>query len=141
MGDAMGGQEGEAARTHLGASLCNWDAHSDTYRELAMLLGVAVPLWITRLLNRDGPRTEDFTRIAGYSDELGSADAVLCGSKQPGAIASFFNKLAEAMAVLSFCPGGIELFGLHYESAPLLSAWQTRTGASPEYAAPSEGDD
>jgi hypothetical protein len=76
----------------------------------------------------------------GYSDKLGRSDVVIYGRKNQGEIASFFNKLAETIAVLSFCPGGIELFGLRYESVPLLAARQSGEGASPASSAPCEGE-
>jgi hypothetical protein len=123
-------------------SINRWGTQSDSYKELSMLLGLAAPLWITRLLERGGPTTEDFKRVAGYNDELGRADMLLFGSKKQGEIASFFNKLAEAVGVLSFCPGGIELFDLRFESAPLLAEWQRREGqAKPQVgSAPPEGE-
>ncbi len=102
---------------------------SDTYRKLRDMLATAVPLWILRYQQRGGPTPADFKRVAGYNDELGRADVLLFGGKhRPGEIAAFFNHMAEAMAVLSFCPRGIELFDLHYESLPLPAEMQEREG-------------
>ena len=36
-------------------------------------------------------------------------------------VADVFNKTAFAIAVLSFCPGGIKIFGQHYTSEEKLS--------------------
>ncbi len=111
------------------ADTAKWGAASETYKVLHRMLAVAVPVWIIRLLARGGPTPADFKRVAGYSDELGRADVLLFGGKhRPGEIAAFFNHMAEAMAVLSFCPRGIELFALHYESLPLLDAMRGRVG-------------
>lgn len=102
---------------------------SEIYRQLRDMLATAVPLRILPYLERGGPTPADFKRVAGYSDDLGRADVLLFGGRhQPGEIASFFNHMAEAMAVLSFCPRGIELFDLRYESLPLLTAEQESAG-------------
>lgn len=110
------------ARFSESADTAKWGAGSDTYKLLHDMLATAVPLWILRYQERGGPESSDFKRVAGYNDELGRADALLFGGKRkPGEIAAFFNHVAEAMAVLSFCPRGIELFGLSYESLPLAT--------------------
>lgn len=113
------GPEEAKARFTEAASEAKWVVGSDMYRALHDTLAVAVPLWILRYQQRGGPGLADFKRVASYNDELGRADVLLFGGKhKPGEIASFFNHMAEAMAVLSFCPQGIDLFGLSYESAP-----------------------
>jgi hypothetical protein len=141
--DASSISNEEAMRERLSKNIDSWHTHSDTCKELSMLLSVAVPLWIARLLERGGAKPCDFIRVAGYNDELGRADVLLLsGSKNKGEVASFFNKLAESMAVLSFCPGGIELFDLRFESALLLAEWQRREEqAKPQTgSAPPEGE-
>ncbi len=112
------------------ADTAKWGTTSETYKVLNGMLAVAVPVRILRILSRGGPTAADFKRVADYSDELGRADVLLFGGRhKEGEIATFFNHVAEAMAVLSFCPGGIELFNLRYESLPLLATMQEqRTG-------------
>lgn len=43
-------------------------------------------------------------------------DNILFRSKKSGETAKAFNALAEALAFLSFAPGGVKLFGCHWES-------------------------
>jgi hypothetical protein len=127
-GDNQGPEEVRARFTES-AYAAERGKGSDTYRKLRDMLAAAVPLWILRYQRRGGPTPADFKRVAGYSDELGRADVLLFGGKhRPGEIAAFFNHMAEAMAVLSFCPRGIELFDLHYESLPLPDDRQEREG-------------
>jgi hypothetical protein len=52
-------------------------------------------------------------------------DVLLFGSKQKGQAADLFNRLARAIAVLSFCPGGVHLFGRHWQ-APAAKPSVTR---------------
>jgi hypothetical protein len=125
-GDHPGPEEVQARFTES-AYAAERGKGSDTYRKLRDMLATAVPLWILRYRQRGGPTPADFKRVAGYSDELGRADVLLFGGKhRPGEIAAFFNHMAEAMAVLSFCPRGIELFDLHFESLPLSEDEQER---------------
>jgi len=135
-------QEPEEVRRRFAESVdtAKWGAASETYKLLNGMLAIAVPAWIMRYLARGGPEPADFKRVAGYNDELGRADVLLFGGKhKEGELAAFFNHLAEAMAVLSFCPRGIELFGLSYESLPLLAAMQERGGQ--EEPGPSEEEE
>lgn len=112
------------------------------YQEFVTLLSIAVPLRIALLLEQGGATAEDFQRVAGYDDEIGRADALFFASERRGKrgeAASWFNKVAEALAVLSFCSGGVDLFGLRYESLPLLTEWQKRHGQVPPQTEPVPG--
>jgi hypothetical protein len=40
------------------------------------------------------------------------------GSKKPGEAADIFNKVTDAIAVLAFCPGGVEVFGQRFVAKP-----------------------
>jgi len=46
-------------------------------------------------------------------------DDILFRSKRKGATASAFNALAEGIAILSFAPGGVKVFGGHWETKSL----------------------
>jgi hypothetical protein len=84
---------------------------------LAQTLALAVPLLITEIAQRGGPTDEDYARIASYTDDLAvHGDDLLYASRKPGETARRFQQVAEAIAVLSFCPGGITVFGLHFEA-------------------------
>lgn len=45
-----------------------------------------------------------------------SSEYILFRSKSPGESAAAFNALAEGVAILSFMPRGVTVFGLHFES-------------------------
>lgn len=96
-------------------------------------LAVAVPLWILRLHERGGVTPEDFRRIAIELDPiLERADALLLyrgKEAKKGEIAQAFNKLAEGIAILSFVPGGIRIFGSHYcaENYKILASPQPKS--------------
>ena len=82
---------------------------------LAIALATAVPLWVLRL------REQPWAQIAERLPELGTlicehGDVILFGSKKRGEAAEGFNALAEAIAALSFVPGGITIFGQHWEN-------------------------
>jgi hypothetical protein len=97
----------------------NSDAGTSTYKLMQATLGVAVPLWAELIKQqRGGPDETDCERIKEFGDLIvgpGGED-LLFRSKVPGQTATLFNKLAFAIAVLSFQPGGITTFGLHFES-------------------------
>jgi hypothetical protein len=81
-------------------------------------LEIAVPLWIERLNAKGGPDAEDFSRASEFGEVLASrGDVLLFRGGKKGESAELFNRTAEAIAVLSFLPGGVRLFGNHWESA------------------------
>ena len=85
---------------------------SGTRELLASTLSVAVPMLIheyktgQRLLQT--PRTDISQLIAEKGDQL-----MYRGPQT----AEVFNALAEGIATLAFCPGGVTLFGLHFEDS------------------------
>ena len=86
---------------------------------LSAALSVAVPLHIYELRLSGGPTDADIIACRAFADDLGShGDVLLFGSKKKGETADLFNRLARAIAVLSFCPGGVHLFGEHWTSTP-----------------------
>ena len=76
-------------------------------------LEVAVPLWIEAF---KGYSWEQLQNILHESQQVLSevGEAVLY--RIEGKTAKGFNALARAIAVLSFVPGGIEIFGMKWES-------------------------
>lgn len=105
---------------------------------LATTLQLAVPLWIERLRERPWEYVQQRAKecsqhIAGHGDNL------LFRAKKKGQSAEAFNRLAEGIACLSFCPGGVKIFGQHWEacleeevgsrsSAVLMTLLQAITG-------------
>lgn len=81
---------------------------------LAVALSCAVPLQIMLLEDRGGPDEGDFNRAKEFGDRLCGPDGadVIYRGKQS---AEMFNGLSHAIAVLAFCPGGVKLFGQHFE--------------------------
>ena len=84
---------------------------------LGIALSVAVPLHIGDLKKKGGPDSADFQKATSFSSTLGErGDVLLFGGKKKGEQAELFNKTAFAIAVMSFVPGGISLFGEHWET-------------------------
>lgn len=84
---------------------------------LAISLSSAVPLHMEELKKRGGPTEEDFKFAQEFSSVLGSkGDCLLYKSDKKGETADLFNKTARSIAILSFMPGGVSLFGCHWEA-------------------------
>ena len=81
------------------------------------MLQVGVPIWVFAF--RQQPWLEVMTKIQEASEfgkELAEhGDVLLYGGKK-GEAAKMFNKTARAVALLSFLPGGVTLFGTHWEN-------------------------
>ena len=89
--------------------------HSTTYTLLSSTLCLAVPLWIERL------RHSGWEYVLGRAKECSQhiaehRDVILYRSKKKGETAKAFNALAEGVACLSFVPGGVKIFGSHWEA-------------------------
>lgn len=84
---------------------------------LGTFLSAAVPLRIEEIQSRAGPTKEDMETVREYAKLLGEhGDALLFKSKKKGETTQMANGLASAIAILSFVPGGITLFGQHWET-------------------------
>lgn len=83
---------------------------------LGIALSAAVPLWIDRIQRQGGPVEADYARARECSQLLAEkGDILQFKSAKPGETAHVFNRLAEAMAIMAFCPGGIKFDGMHFE--------------------------
>jgi hypothetical protein len=88
----------------------------DTSYLLPEMMRIAVVLRIDQLKAKGGPDPEDMKKAQQTSDMLGEkGDVLLCGGGKEGECAELFNRTAHAIAVLSFVPGGVELFGMRFE--------------------------
>jgi hypothetical protein len=77
----------------------------------------AIQLHIMQLKECGGPQDADFERARKVSDVLGEkGDILLFGGGKKGEVASIFNETARAIAILAFCPGGIDIFGSHFDA-------------------------
>lgn len=86
---------------------------------LTETLALAVPLWVDRYAGKVS--WEEARRRARICVEhlMGpGGEDVLYASARRGGSAEAFNRLAEAVAIASFQPGGITVFGRHFESHP-----------------------
>lgn len=88
-----------------------------TAHPLRMAMQAAIPLWIMELQADGGPTQEEIAAQQATSDELGAhGDNLLYRSTKPGETARLFNLTAKAVAILSYCPGGITFLTDHYET-------------------------
>jgi hypothetical protein len=89
--------------------------------QLQTALSAAVPLWI--LEKKKLPLSEVLQRIP-YCIQIITehGDNALFQSKKKGESAKAFNAIAEAISILSFAPGGVTIFGSHWESKHLDTA-------------------
>ena len=84
---------------------------------LATALDCAVPLRILEIKQRGGPDDVDFQRAREVGSLLGEkGDLLMFPGKKKGESARVFNEMAFGLAVLAFCPGGVKVFGRHWEA-------------------------
>jgi hypothetical protein len=84
---------------------------------LAIAMSAAVPLHIMQLQEKGGPDAADMKKAQETSDMLGErGDVLLFGGGKTGEPADLFNRTAHTVAVLAFVPGGIDIFGQHFEA-------------------------
>lgn len=100
-------------------------AEPESQSLLATALSAAVPLRILELCRRGGPTDEDLTRVQAYQEDLSThGEDLFFRSNKPGGSAERFNQTADAIAVLAFCPGGIHIFGAHYDGQQMLQRYR-----------------
>ncbi len=89
---------------------------------LSTALSAAVPLWIFEIYERGGPTTDDWTRLQRLGRRLAErGDQLLFRSARAGETAEVFNALAEALAILSFLPGGVPFGEERFDALQVLS--------------------
>jgi len=87
--------------------------------KLALLsahLSLTVPLAIGDLQARGGPTKTDLEFAAAFGATLAHKGDVLLYRGKRGEAADLVSRLARALAVLAFQPGGVEIFGLCFEA-------------------------
>lgn len=91
------------------------DCEDSNVEHLKIALSAAVPLWVEELKRR--PLKEVLARAPECAQAVAEkGDVIQFRSKRRGETAEAFNRLAEGVAILSFAPGGVKAFGLHFES-------------------------
>ena len=84
---------------------------------LAPALEVSVNLYIWQFQQQGGITDEDIARVQSYLPDLNvHGNDLFSRRRREGETARRFNQVAEIIAVLSFAPSGITIFGLHFES-------------------------
>lgn len=94
----------------------NGDPHLERAGQLLrMSLEAAVPFLIEDLKRLPW---EEVSRLAHESAQVVAekGDILLYGGSKKGETARAFNALARGVAALSFVPGGVTVFGLHFEA-------------------------
>jgi len=82
---------------------------------LRTMLPMAVYLNVPNFQQRPWSELQKIaTEASQYIAEKG--DNILFKSKKKGDTAKAFNELAKGVAILSFAPGGVKLFGMHFEN-------------------------
>lgn len=96
----------------MGAGSLGSDATED---HLKAFLSAAVPLWIEEFKRLSW---QEIMAIAHESSQViaEKGDVILYKSKKKGETAAAANALARGIAAGAFSPGGIKIFGLHYEA-------------------------
>jgi len=86
-----------------------------TGEHLKVALSAAVPLWILDFKTKSW---DEIKKIAEDASQVIAehGDNILFKAKKKGESARAFNALAKGIAALSFVPGGVTLFGMHFES-------------------------
>lgn len=82
---------------------------------LSLTLLAAVPLWIEDLKRLP---FSDVCKLAQDCAQMiaEKGDVLMFGSKTKGEQAAAFNSVAKGIAALSFVPGGVKIFGSHWEA-------------------------
>lgn len=81
---------------------------------IRLTLSTAVPLAIADLRHVGGPSDWHFEQASAFATDLGAeGDNLLFRTKKTSAIMARF---CEVVAILAFVPGGVTIFGLHFEA-------------------------
>lgn len=84
-------------------------------------LGMAVPMWIDRMQYwRPAYREETAHKLAevvAYEQSVAAlCDTEARGTARKGDLGKAFNAIAQGLACLAFCPGGVVFAGSHWEA-------------------------
>lgn len=84
-------------------------------KALPLFLQATVPALVAELAEAGGVTEVDLARVRGYASDFSfDGDALLF--QREGKTAEIAGKLADALAVLAFQPGGVEFAGLRFEA-------------------------
>ncbi|GHO55795.1 hypothetical protein [Ktedonobacter robiniae] len=121
---AAANQEAASPPPPLGAPPLITERFSVASSHLAIALSASVPLRVLGLYERQGPNENDLGAARQVGTLLASkGDVLLFGSQVRGETAELFNQVAQALAVLSFVPGGVTCFGQHFDAQAILAGF------------------
>lgn len=97
--------------------LNDWELR--TAMRLRAHLQARVPLLMRFYRRKGGPDEKDLERVRGYAKVIGEFGDLILFPDGKGKDKDLLEKLAEGVAVLSFAPLGVTVFGLHYDASEL----------------------
>jgi hypothetical protein len=107
----------KAARKRVTTIAEDNQSNDTSYRLLQGMLAVLVPKCIDEWLRWGGPQREDFAALQAESETLFDEPWWMPGCGLPkGEPARRMAKLARTIAAMSFVPGGITAWDLHFET-------------------------
>lgn len=84
---------------------------------LGSFVAASVPLRMLAMQAKGGPSDLDIELARSYGEDVAAhGDDLLYGGKKRGDAAHLANGMAHAIAVLAFQPGGVRIFGYHFEA-------------------------
>lgn len=90
--------------------------NATSYHPLPDFLQLAVPIAIADIKRRGGVTDVEIDIARNFVDDLASrGDILLYRSDKKGETAKIFADFARVVAIASFFPGGIHIFGCHYQ--------------------------
>ena len=91
---------------------------------LPIAISTAVPLWVYAISQRGGPTADDWQRLPTLGRLIAEqGDHLLHRSPREGETAHLFNTLAEALALLSFVPGGVSFGKQRFDALQILTGF------------------
>ena len=98
-----------------GKAAAAFGARSDS--TLATRMYAAIPLWVLHLQELDDARFwATWRRWVAEANSLPVSEAILYPDANHAEAEQHFTAYAKAIAALSFCEGGVPMFGLRWES-------------------------
>lgn len=93
---------------------------SRTFHHIQTHLATAVPLLIIELISQGGPTDFHYRRVREHGRYIAEhGDAIMFYQK--GTSSEAMTRLVEGIAVLSFCPGGVHIFGLEFDASKIAA--------------------
>lgn len=98
-------------------------SHGDLDAVTSTFLGLSVPMWIDQMRHWRPERRLIKARELANVIAFEQGAAALCdpearGTSKRGELGKVFNALAQGLALLAFCPGGVVFAGHHFEVKP-----------------------